>query len=220
MDDQNDLLKIGEFSTGWHSHTDVLDAAKALQDQGFTVFLDKVESILEDFKRFFEFKVNDQNGDFYFCRRSDSNAFAQVAFQSQIQLLYRAWDIAKAHPKAKMLNEFDGKLIRSFGLENEPTQMATAFFTLNDELAKHKTLLAKHEERSSLRRTARQPLKANATTDSLRLEFYENLKASNVRTTYKVAAQDWRNAHKDDCDEGAFKQSCYRARKKRDSNKS
>lgn len=49
--------------------------------------------------------------------------------------------------------------------------------------------------------------------DQKRLEFYEARKAEDSRLTHKMIAILWCEESKDICDEGAFKQSIYRARR-------
>lgn len=142
MNDQNDLLKIGEFSTGWHSHSDGLDAAKWLQDHSFSDFLDVVDSVLSDFSRLFELRADNESGEYHFFRRSDSASFTHMFLQSKVQLLHFSWDVARGEPKAKALNEFDGRLIQLFGREINTNGGATAFFDLSHELAKHRARIA------------------------------------------------------------------------------
>jgi hypothetical protein len=48
--------------------------------------------------------------------------------------------------------------------------------------------------------------------DRDRLRFYEDQKAKNQRLRYKDAADLWNKKEQDHCDEGSFKQSCWRAR--------
>lgn len=49
--------------------------------------------------------------------------------------------------------------------------------------------------------------------DQRRLKFYDARKAENGRLTHNQIAALWCEANNDHCDEGAFKQSVYRARK-------
>jgi hypothetical protein len=53
-----------------------------------------------------------------------------------------------------------------------------------------------------------------STVDHDRLEFYQSELAKNKRLKYKQAAELWNKKEHDICDEGSFRQSCYRARKR------
>lgn len=57
------------------------------------------------------------------------------------------------------------------------------------------------------------PQPSASTVDQDRLKFYEAEKAKNQRLKHKEAAELWNKKEHDCCDEGSFRQSCYRARK-------
>lgn len=74
-------------------------------------------------------------------------------------------------------------------------------------------MMTAHEdaaEKTILKTAAR----SNSTVDQDRLSFYESELAKNKRLKYKQAAELWNRKELDICDEGSFKQSCYRARKR------
>lgn len=149
MNKQDEVLNIGKLSTGWHSHANVLDAAKWLRDHSFGEFLDVVEKLLHEFSNCFEWLEDNESGEFCFQRRSDSDLIADVRLSSKVKLLHLAWDIARADPKAKMLNEFDGQLICSFSREIGFEATVPAFFRLSDELAIHRARISILEEKTA-----------------------------------------------------------------------
>ena len=58
------------------------------------------------------------------------------------------------------------------------------------------------------------PTSSASTVDQQRLKFYNDQQAKDSTLRYKKIAQLWCEKHPGDiCDETAFKQSCYRARK-------
>ena len=57
------------------------------------------------------------------------------------------------------------------------------------------------------------PQQSASTVDQDRLKFYQAEKAKKTRLKYKEAAELWNKKEHDCCDEGSFRQSCYRARK-------
>ncbi len=60
----------------------------------------------------------------------------------------------------------------------------------------------------------KEPKLTGSTVDQDRLKFYEAEKKNNSRLRYKNAADLWNKKELDVCDEGSFRQSCYRARKR------
>lgn len=144
MDDDDDILKIGELSTGWYSHSDVINAAKWLRDSSFTEFLDVVEKLLREFRSLFELICNDEC-EYSFQRNETGHLLSEMQCSSRIELLYLAWEIARG--ESKSLNEFNGSLIECLGRSTgNPSESFTAFFKLSDELAKHRA-------RAAIRRT-------------------------------------------------------------------
>ena len=101
-------------------------------------------------------------------------------------------------------------------ISRENEDILEAFCGADNELSKHR---AKHELAARIRETHGKTellLMAATSASSLdkdRLKFYETKKAAQARLKYKDAADLWNQKEHDCCDEVAFKQSCYRARK-------
>ena len=113
-------------------------------------------------------------------------------------------DFARVFNELSLL-EMSSKTVRSSLQENGFPYRPNEFFSLLE-----------HFERldwSCIETTALSTA-SYSTVDHDRLAFYQSELAKNKRLKYKQSAELWNKKEHDICDEGSFKQSCYRARKR------